>query len=261
MGENMNYKSDDGIDTGRKVETVSIPTPHNEAKFGEIAKTVLMPGDPQRSRFIANKYLKDPVLVNNVRGIQGYTGTWKGVTLTVMASGMGIPSMGIYSWELFAGYGVENIIRIGSAGGLQDYVHVNDIIIGQAACTDSNYMHQYDLMGTYAPIADFGLLRTAVDVAKEKGIKARVGNILSTDNFYNAGTDSYDQWKDLGVLATEMESAGLYINAARLGKHALSIFTVSDHIYDPSNDLNAEERETTFCEMIELALDTAVAVN
>lgn len=235
---------------------MSVPTPHNVAKIGDIAKTVLMPGDPLRSQFIAENFLENPVLVNNTRGVQGYTGTWKGVPVTVMASGMGIPSIGIYSWELYTEYGVENIIRVGSAGALQDDLHVMDIVLGQGACTDSNFAHQFGLMGSFAPIADYTLMRTAADCAEAAGIPYRAGNLLSSDNFYSDGSDSHDQWRKMGVLAVEMEAAGLYMNAARLGKRALAICTISDHIYLPEI-LSAEERQTSFSQMITLALDTA----
>lgn len=239
---------------------MSVPTPHNTAKVGDIAKTVLMPGDPLRSKFIAETFLTEPVLVNNVRGVQGYTGTWKGVPVSVMASGMGIPSIGIYSWELYSEYGVENIIRVGSAGALQDNIHVMDIVIGQGACTDSNFAHQFGLLGTFAPIADYGLMRAAVETAERRGATVHVGNLLSSDNFYSDGTDSHDRWKRMGILAVEMEAAGLYMNAARLGKRALAVCTVSDHIYLPEI-LTAEERQTSFTQMIELALDTAARMS
>ena len=236
---------------------MSVPTPHIAARVGEIAKTVLMPGDPLRSQFIAEHFLKDPVLVNNTRGVQGYTGTWKGVPVTVMASGMGIPSIGIYSWELFSEYGVENIIRIGSAGAMQDNIHVRDIVLAMGACTDSNFAHQFNLQGTFAPIADYTLLRAALDCAEEAGLKCHVGNIFSSDNFYDDGSDSIDQWTRMGVLAVDMEAAGLYLNAARLGKRALTICTISNHMYRPE-ELSAEERQTSMTEMMTLALDTAV---
>ena len=236
---------------------MSVPTPHITAKPGEIAKTVLMPGDPKRSRFIAENFLEHPVLVNDTRGVQGYTGAWKGVPVTVMASGMGIPSIGIYSWELYSEYGVDNIIRVGSAGALQEDLHVMDIVLGQGACTDSNFVHQFGLNGTFAPIADYTLLRAALDCAEAAGQRVRVGNLLSSDNFYDGGgCDSHDLWKRMGVLAVEMEAAGLYMNAARLGKRALAICTISDHIYLPEN-LSAEERQTSFKGMMTLALDTA----
>ncbi|MBQ1484382.1 MAG: purine-nucleoside phosphorylase [Eubacterium sp.] len=238
-----------------------IPTPHNSGSKEDFAKTVLMPGDPLRAKFIAETFLTDPVLVNNVRGIQGYTGTWKGVPVTVMASGMGIPSIGIYSWELFNFYGVENIIRVGSAGGLQDDIELMDIVIGQGACTNSNYVNQFGLNGSFAPIADYTLLSAAVEAAKEHGARVRVGNVVSSDNFYYAeGANKNDNWKRMGVLAVEMEAAGLYCNAAYAGKRALCICTISDHLYK-TEELSSEERQTGFTQMMEIALDTAVKMN
>ena len=240
---------------------MSVPTPHISAAKEQIAKTVLMPGDPLRSKFIAETFLTDPVLVNNVRGVQGHTGTWKGVPVTVMASGMGIPSIGIYSWELFNFYDVDNIIRIGSAGALQDDLKLRDVIAGQAACTNSNYVRSFGLGETasFAPIADYTLLSTAVSVARARGIDMRVGNILSSDPFYAAeGRSKNDMWKRMGVLAVEMEAAGLYCNAAYAGKRALCICTISDHIYRPEDNLPAEERQSSFTQMMEIALDTAV---
>ena len=237
---------------------MSIPTPHIEAKKEQIAKTVLMPGDPLRSKFIAETFLTDPVLVNGVRGVNGYTGTWKGVPVTVMASGMGMPAIGIYSWELFNFYDVDNIIRIGSAGAMQDGIKLMDIVAGQAACTNSNYVNQFGVNGTFAPIADFTLLSAAIEAAKEKGVELKVGNILSADNFYGVeGDDSLDKWKRMGVLATEMEGAALYANAAYAGKRALCICTISDHIYRDEH-LSSEARQTSFKQMMEIALDTAV---
>lgn len=237
---------------------MAIPTPHISAKKGEIAKTVLMPGDPLRSKFIAETFLENPVLVNNVRGVQGYTGMWKDVPVTVMASGMGIPAIGIYSYELYNLYDVDNIIRIGSAGALRDDLKLMDIVAAQGACTDSNFAHQFELSGTFAPIADYTLLSEAVAAGREHGIELKVGNILSSDNFYSpAGKDSSDQWRDMGVMAVEMESAGLYMNAAAAGKRALCICTISDHIYRPEA-LSSEDRQTSFTQMMEIALDTAV---
>ncbi|MBR3293332.1 MAG: purine-nucleoside phosphorylase [Oscillospiraceae bacterium] len=238
-----------------------MPTPHNTGKIEDFAKTVLMPGDPLRAKFIAETFLTDPVLVNNVRGVQGYTGTWKGVPVTVMASGMGMPSIGIYSWELFNFYEVENIIRIGSAGALQDDVKLREIVAGQAACTNSNYARNFGLgeASTFAPIADYTLLSTAVEAAKEHGVTMRVGNLLSSDTFYlPEGCAKNDQWKQMGVLAIEMESAALYTNAAYAGKRALCICTISDHIYRPEDNLSAEDRQNSFTAMMEIALDTAV---
>lgn len=236
---------------------MAVPTPHISAKLGEIAKTVLMPGDPLRSKFIAETFLENPVLVNNVRGVQGYTGTWKGVPVTVMASGMGIPSIGIYSWELYNFYDVDNIIRVGSAGALADDLHLMDVVAGAGACTDSNFAHQFGLNGTFAPIADFTLLSQAAAAARDNGVELHVGNVLSADNFYNDGSDGSDQWKKMGVLAVEMEAAGLYMNAARAGKRALGLFTISDHIYR-AEELTSEQRQNSFVQMITIALDTAV---
>ena len=233
-------------------------TPHNNARPGAFAKTVLMPGDPLRSKYIAETYLTDPVLVNNVRGVQGYTGKWKDVPVSVMASGMGMPSIGIYSWELYDTYGVENIIRVGSAGALQDDVNVMDIVIAQAASTNTNYATQFQFPGTFAPIGDPTLIQHAVTAAMEKGVTWHVGNIYSSDNFYHP--KSYEGTRAvrrMGVLAVEMEDAALYINAAYLGKRALCICTISDHLYK-SQELSPEERQTGFNDMIQIALDTAV---
>ncbi|MBQ5503633.1 MAG: purine-nucleoside phosphorylase [Oscillospiraceae bacterium] len=186
-------------------------------------------------------------------------GTWKGVPVTVMASGMGIPAIGIYSWELYTEYGVESIIRVGSAGALQDDIHAMDIVIAQGACTDSNFAHQFNLPGDFAPIADYELMKTAIDCAGKKGVSPRVGNVMSADNFYSDGSDGPDPWRKMGVLAVEMECAGLYMNAARLGKRALGILTISDHLYLNEN-LPAEARQTSFTQMMEIALDTAAAM-
>lgn len=239
-----------------------MPTPHNEAALGSIAKTVLMPGDPRRSQFIAESFLKDPQLVNNVRGVHGYTGTWKGVPVTVMASGMGIPSIGIYSWELYSEYNVENIIRIGSAGALQDNLSLMDVILAQGACTTSSYIDNFGIRGTFAPIADFSLLSAAKKAAEDLGILVHIGNLLSSDNFYSAfdvASDQNLQWKKMGVLGIEMEAAGLYANAAYFGKRALCICTVSDHLYRPEM-LSSEDRQLGFSQMINIALDTAVSM-
>lgn len=231
-------------------------TPHNEAAKGSIAKTVLMPGDPLRARFIAENFLENAVCFNTVRNMFGYTGTYKGKEVSVMGSGMGMPSMGIYSYELFAEYDVENIIRIGSAGGYAEDVKVRDVIMAMAVSTDSNYAVQYNLGGTFAPTADFGLLMKAVSAAEENGISYKVGNVLSTDVFYHVADDFAKKWRDMGVLATEMECAALYMNAAYLGKKALGIFTVSDHLFT-GESLSAKERETSFTDMMKIALETA----
>ena len=231
-------------------------TPHNAANPGDIAKTVLMPGDPLRAKVIAENYLEDATCFNTVRNMFGYTGTYKGKRVSVMGSGMGIPSIGLYSYELFHFYDVEAIIRIGSAGALSDDVKVRDVVIGMGACTDSNYASQFCLPGTFAPIADFGLLRRAVEEAEKKGVHAVVGNVVSSDVFYNDNKGVNDAWKKMGVCCVEMESAALYMNAARAGKKALGIFTISDHIYT-GESLPAEERQNSFREMMEIALAIA----
>ena len=232
-------------------------TPHNSAEKGDFAKTVLMPGDPLRAKFIAETFLDDAKLVNNVRGIQGYTGTYKGTPVSVMASGMGMPSIGIYSYELFNFYDVDNIIRIGSAGGLAENLEIGDIVAGQTACTNSNYAASFNLPGTYAPSADFTLLRTAVDVAEELGNPLKVGALFSSDVFYrdDDGEQTWLTMKD--VLAVEMEAAALYLNAAHAGKRALAICTISD-IPAKGIGLSAEERQTTFTDMMKIALETAI---
>lgn len=233
-----------------------MPTPHNSANPGDFAKTVLMPGDPLRAKFIADTFLDNARLVNNVRGIQGYTGTYKDIPVSVMASGMGMPSMGIYSYELFSMYGVENIIRIGSAGAISKSLKLRDVIAAQGACTNSNFAHQYSLPGTFAPIASYTLLETAIAAARELGVEMPVGNVLSSDTFYDA-SNSTMQWAEMGVLAVEMEAAGLYMTAAKLGKRALAICSISDSIVT-GEALDAAERQTTFTTMMKIALETAV---
>ena len=235
-------------------------TPHIKATPSDFAKTVLMPGDPLRSKFVAETFLEDPVLVNNVRGIQGYTGTYKGVPVSVMASGMGMPSIGIYSYELYNFFGVDNIIRIGSAGGLAENVQLRDVIIGMGACTNSCYQDQYNLGGNFAPIADFGLLRKAVSEAEALGVRYQVGNLLSSDVFYNANPHFNDGWHRMGVLGVEMEAAALYMNAAYAGKKALAICTVSDHIIR-GEALDADARQSTFTDMMTIALNIAASEN
>lgn len=232
------------------------PTPHINAVPGDFAPTVLMPGDPLRSRFVAENFLENARLVNDVRGVQGYTGTYCGKDVSVMASGMGMPSIGIYSYELFNFFGVERIIRIGSMGAIADEVRVRDIVFGLAASTDSNYLDQFELPGTFAPAADYALLRDACVVAERLGISCRVGNVLSSDRFYNDDTSSNAKWMKMGVLGVEMECAALYANAARAKKSALGIFTVSDHIIR-GESLSADERQNTFTDMMKIALETA----
>lgn len=238
------------------------PTPHIKAAPGDFGQTVLMPGDPLRSKFIAENFLENAKLVNNVRGVQGYTGYYKGVKVSVMASGMGMPSMGIYSHELFNVFEVQNIMRIGSAGAIRENIHIRDIVVGQAVCTDSNWAGQFHLPGSFAPIASYEMLENCVSSAKEVGANYHVGNLLSSDRFYGDDDGMPEvlkanaAWAKMGVMAIEMESAALYMNAARYGKNALAICTVSDHLLT-GEALSADERQTSFTQMMEVALETA----
>ena len=234
----------------------NIPTAHNNAKAGDFAKTVLMPGDPLRAKYIAETYLENPRQVTAVRNMFGYTGTYKGKEISVMGGGMGMPSIGIYSYELFNFYGVDQIIRIGSAGALQDHIKVMDVVIGMGACTDSNYAYQYGLPGTFAPIADYELMNKAIETAKRQGTNIVVGNVVSSDVFYNADPTVNDRWRSMGVLAVEMEAAALYMNAAKAKKKALCMLTISDHIYT-GEALCAEDRQLGFGKMMEIALELA----
>jgi len=234
----------------------NIPTPHIRAKEGDFAKTVLMPGDPLRAKYIAEHYLEDAKLVTDVRNMFGYTGTYKGRPISVMGSGMGMPSIGIYSHELFAFYDVDNIIRIGSAGSISEKCNVRDVVIAQGACTNSDWASQFDFGGTFAPIADFDLLSKAVNIAKEQGTRVVVGNVLSSDPFYNAKKDANKAWMDMGVLCIEMESAALYMEAARCKKKALSILTISDSLIT-GEELDSEQRQNSFHQMMEMALELA----
>ena len=234
----------------------NIPTAHNNAKANDFAKTVLMPGDPLRAKYIAETYLENPRQVTAVRNMFGYTGTYKGKEISVMGGGMGMPSIGIYSYELFNFYGVDRIIRIGSAGALQDHIKVMDVVIGMGACTDSNYAYQYGLPGTFAPIADYELMNKAIETAKRQGTNVVVGNVVSSDVFYNADPTVNDRWRSMGVLAVEMEAAALYMNAAKAKKKALCMLTISDHIYT-GEALCAEDRQLGFGKMMEIALELA----
>ena len=231
------------------------PTPHIAAKPGDFAKTVLMPGDPLRSKFIAETFLENPVLVNNTRGVQGYTGTYKGKKVSVMASGMGMPSIGIYSYELFNYYDVENIIRVGTAGVIRPDLKVRDIVIGQGACTNSSFVNQFELPEAFAPICSYELLKKAVDAAEKLGVTPVVGNLYSSDAFYDDSM-GLSKWQKMGVLAVEMEAAALYMNAARAGKNALAICTISDNPFT-GEVTTAEERQMTFTKMMEIALEIA----
>lgn len=234
-------------------------TPHIDLKGSEVGfgKTVLMPGDPLRAKYIADNFLEDAVLVNGVRGVNGYTGYYKGVKVSVMASGMGMPSIGIYSYELYKFFGVQNIIRVGSAGAINEKVKVRDIVVGMGACTNSNFPSQYNMNGTIAPICDYDMLSTAKNIADNKGLNIHIGNLYSSDTFYDDSFPSAN-WGKVGCLAVEMEAAALYCTAMRLGMRALAICTISDILFPPFTALDADSREKTFTAMMELALDSAV---
>ncbi len=234
----------------------NIPTPHISAALGDFAETVLMPGDPLRSKFIAENFLQDAVLVNNVRGVQGYTGTYKGERVSVMASGMGMPAIGIYSHELFNFYDVKNIIRIGTAGGLSEEVKVRDIVMAMACVTNSNWAAQYEIPATIPPVCSYELLKKAEAAAESLGVKPHIGTMFSSDVFYDTTRD-YDKWRAIGVKAVEMEAAALYMEAARAGKNALCICTISDHMVTHES-CTSEERQTSFTTMMEIALETAI---
>ena len=230
----------------------NIPTPHIGAKYGEIAETVIMAGDPLRAKFMAEQYLDVPEQFNNVRGMLGFTGTWEGRRVSVMGHGMGIPSIGIYTYELFHFYGVQTIIRVGSAGAYDPDLKLGDLVLAMGACTDSNYGSQYELPGTFAPIADFGLLRAAAESCDRLGLRYKVGNVLSSDVFYSAHP-KVDNWRKMGVLCVEMEASALYMNAAWAGKRALVINTISDHVLT-GEVTTSEQRRTSFTNMMEVAL-------
>ena len=228
------------------------PTPHIGAKYGDIAETVIMAGDPLRAKFMAEKYLDNPVCFNEVRGMLGFTGTYNGKRVSMMGHGMGMPSIGLYTYELYNFYGVKTIIRVGSAGAYHKDLHIGDLVLAQGACTDSNYADQYQLDGMFAPIGDFDLLRKAADSCQQKGLHYMVGNVVSSDLFYRENPNTQG-WIKMGVLAVEMEVAALYMNAARSGNKALGILTISDHILT-GEATTAEQRKTTFTNMMEVAL-------
>ena len=233
----------------------NVPTPHIGASYGEIAETVIMAGDPLRAKFMAEQYLDHPEQFNNVRGMLGFTGTWKDKRVSVMGHGMGIPSIGIYTYELFHFYDVQTIIRVGSAGAYDPDLHLGDLVLAMGACTDSNYGAQYGLRGTFAPVADFGLLRAAADSCERLGFRYKVGNVLSSDVFYSAEPQA-EKWRRMGVLCVEMEASALYMNAAYAGRRALVINTISDHVFT-GEVTTAEQRRTTFTNMMEVALSIA----
>ncbi|MBQ2430067.1 MAG: purine-nucleoside phosphorylase [Alistipes sp.] len=231
-----------------------MPTPHIGAREGEIAEKVIMAGDPLRAKFMAENFLESPVQFNNVRGMLGFTGEYKGKRVSVMGHGMGIPSIGIYTYELFNFYGVKRIIRTGSAGAYHPDLRLGDIVVGIGACTDSNYGAQYGLPGTFSPTADFAMARAAVEKAEEMDIRYKVGNILSSDVFYGDSADGWKAWQKMGVLAVEMEAAALYMNAARSGNEALCICTISDSLVT-GEACSAEQRQTSFTNMMEIAFN------
>lgn len=231
-------------------------TIHNEAKKGDIAATVLMPGDPLRAKYLAETFLEDAKVFNTVRGMLGYTGYYKGKRISVMGSGMGMPSIGLYSYELYNFYDVKSIIRIGSCGAYSKDLHVRDLVIAQGVCTDSNYASQFGLPGTFSAISSFDLLDAAVTKAREKNLSFKVGNIVSSDVFYSADEDNAKKWASMGCLGVEMESYALYVNAAYAGKKALTILTVSDHLF-LEEKTTSEERQKTFTDMMEIALEIA----
>ena len=236
---------------------MTIPTPHISCDDKNlIAETILLPGDPLRAKFIADNFLEDVVQFNGVRNMLGYTGTYNGKRISVMGSGMGMPSIGIYSYELIHFYGVKNLIRIGSCGAIREDVKIRDVIIGMGACTNSNFASQYNLPGTYSAIASWDLLNKAVTVANESNIDVKVGNILSSDIFYDATPDSWKKWSAMGVMGVEMEAAALYMTAAKAGVNALCILTVSDSLVT-HEATTAEERQNTFTQMMEIALKLA----
>ena len=232
----------------------NIPTPHIGAREGEIAEKVIMAGDPLRAKFMAETFLENPVQYNSVRGMLGYTGTYKGKRVSVQGHGMGIPSIGIYTYELYNFYGVKSIIRTGSAGAYQPDLQLGDVMIAIGACTDSNYAAQYNLPGTFSPTADFDMARAAVEKAEQMGIRYRMGNILSSDVFYGDDAERWKEWQKMGVMGVEMEAAALYMNASRSGNKALCICTVSDSLVT-GEACSAEQRQTSFTNMMEIAFE------
>ncbi len=230
---------------------------HINANKGDIAETVLMPGDPLRAKYIAEHFLENARCYNEIRGMLGYTGTYKGVPVSVQGSGMGMPSMGIYSWELMTEYGVQNIIRIGTTGSFREDVKLKDIVVGMTASTDSNYIHNFDVPGNFAPCASYELLLKLQESAKDLNLTFKAGNIVSCDVFYELKEDWWKKWAAMGVMAVEMEAAALYMNAAYNNVKAIAIMTVSDH-FVTGEKATAEERQNSFTDMMKLALETAV---
>ena len=234
---------------------MATPSACNEARPGDIARAVLMPGDPLRAKFVAEHYLEDPVCFNTVRNMLGYTGTYRGRQISVMGHGMGVPSIGLYTYELYQFFGVESIIRIGSAGGIGEVVRVRDVVIAMGASTNSHFADQYRFPGQLCATATYSLLRDAVDAAERLGVRVDVGQVFTADQFYNDNPEAGEMYRKFGILALEMETAGLYWTAQRLGKQALSILTISDHIFT-GEELSAADRQDSFHEMMEIALET-----
>ncbi|KQB86655.1 purine-nucleoside phosphorylase [Corynebacterium lowii] len=232
-------------------------TPHIQPKDAPIAETVLMPGDPLRAKFIADNYLDNVVQFNSVRNMLGFTGTYRGQEVSVMGSGMGIPSISLYAYELIHFFGAKKLIRVGSCGALQKHLDTYEIIVAQGACTDSRFLEQYKVPGTFAPIASWKLLSAIQREAQNQGVTTHVGNILSSDTFYGDDETAVERWSRMGVLGVEMESAGLYAVAARAGVDALGLFTVSDNILTGAST-TPEERQSAFTAMMELALPMAL---
>lgn len=235
---------------------MNVPTPHNKATLEEMANVVIMPGDPMRSKYIAEEFLKDAVLVNNVRGVQGYTGTWNGRRISVMSSGIGIPSISVYAYELFNFYNTDLIIRVGTAGSIQEDVRIGEVLFGETAFTDSNFLFQFDLPTTYIPRADKTILAEAVEIAKQKGVSYHVGSVLTEEIYYSQDADIVETWKKRGISAFEMEAAALYANADQAGKKALALFTISNSILS-GEEMDVDIRERALNEMIEIGLETA----
>jgi len=236
--------------------TMIVPSACNEAQAGDIAKVVLMPGDPLRAKFVAENYLENPVCFNTVRNMLGYTGVYKGKRMSVMGSGMGVPSMALYAHELYSFFGVEAIIRIGSAGGISDDIGLRDVVIAMTASTNSSVARPFDFPGVISPCADYGMLQLAVQAAEQRSAQVRVGSVFTSDSFYNALPDTNEHYRRLGMLAVEMETAGLYITAMRTGKKALSVLTISDHVFT-GEGLSAQDRQDSFHEMMEISLEAA----
>lgn len=230
---------------------------HIAAAKGEIAESILLPGDPLRAKFIAENFLENAKCYNEIRGMLGYTGTYKGIPVSVQGTGMGMPSMGIYSWELITEYGVQNLIRIGTAGSFHEDIKIRDIVVGIAASTDSNYIHAFDVPGNYAPCAGYKLLSGLSDVSKDTGIAFKAGNIVSCDVFYETAPDWWKKWAKMDVMAVEMEAAALYMNAAYNRVNALAMMTISDH-FVTGEKATPDERQRSFTDMMELALETAI---